>query len=114
MTGIIEIDGKDAEYARAMFEILNLRENNERLRAELAQIKTGWATDDVEPATCPDCGQMMQKEAHDIGDGWALAFICSNPASCNAPYQAENIIPWPFGDSYISGKDLEILGYTVV
>ena len=42
MTGIIEVDGKDAEYVRAMFEILNLRMDNERLRAELAAIKPSW------------------------------------------------------------------------
>ena len=35
MTGIIEVDGKDAEYVRVMFEILNLRMDNKRLRAEL-------------------------------------------------------------------------------
>ena len=50
MAGIIEVDGKDAEYARAMFEILNLRMVNERLRAELAAIKPDWesAPDDAE------------------------------------------------------------------
>ena len=62
---------------------------------------------------CVDCllqdiiNRTMKKVAHNTGDGWALAWICS---------ECEDYltISWPFGDNYLSAKDLVKHGYEIV
>ena len=43
MTGIIEVDGKEAESVRLIFELVDLRLENRRLRAKLTAIKPAWS-----------------------------------------------------------------------
>ena len=54
MTGIIEVDGKEAESASLIFELVDLRLENRRLRAELI---------DNYAASCMDAGVILELRA---------------------------------------------------
>jgi len=62
---------------------------------------------------CPNCGAQAQKSAHDTGDGWALMWECLNN-TCDKSHDVAGDIEWPFGDAWMSGKDLEMHGFTIV
>lgn len=65
-----------------------------------------WRTEHIR---CSECGKPMQKIAIDTGDGWALQWSCEDGCNCEGPE-----IEWPFGDRWMSPKDLRRAGFEVV
>lgn len=67
-----------------------------------------WFTEHL---LCPDCGAPMDKCAVDTGDGWALFWECDE---CLFQGDEGHDIEWPFGDKWMTHKDMQEHGYTVV
>lgn len=53
------------------------------------------------------CGSPMEKIAIDTGDGWSLNWECK---SCD---EIEDL-DWPFGDEFLSARQLKRRGFEVV
>lgn len=65
-----------------------------------------WIT---EHKPCPQCKSFMHKIAINTGDGWVLEWECDQ---CD--YITEGGIEWPFGDKWMTSKDLDRFGYELV
>jgi len=66
----------------------------------------------LEISVCPKCDLPLQKSAHNTGDGWALFWECSGYSCWDLDIEQFEI-EWPF-EEWMTGKDLEKFGYTIV
>jgi len=61
---------------------------------------------------CGWCDRRLTKVAHNTGDGWLLYWRCECIAGDE--WDEDTEIKWPFGDNWVTGAELEELGYELV
>lgn len=67
-----------------------------------------WLSPRPDVPVCPKCNEEGVKVAFDTGDGWGLGW------DCGCGFIQDDEIEWPFGDRYMSAKDLEDHGYKIL
>lgn len=101
-----------AETSAATLEMVMLV--NKELAEELAAAKGSFVWKDEPEEKCPSCGVRATKVAHDTGDGWALSWICEEDRCERYFNEWYKDIGWPFGDAWLTGKDLSDMGFILV